>query len=179
MSILGNHDFFIYSFRDHPQRRQEEVERLIGYERQTLGWQLLRNEHCVIHRGADSITLIGVDNTHGAGQGFNTVDHGDLAKAMAGTNGLRILLSHDPSHWAAEVVGKTDIALTLSGHTHAAQFKLLGWTPASWMFRQSAGRYDVGSQTLYVTAGIGCTVPFRVNCPSEITLITLHKSTNQ
>lgn len=179
MSILGNHDFFIYSFRDHPQRRQEEVERLIGYERQTLGWQLLRNEHCVIHRGADSITLIGVDNTHGAGQGFNTVDHGDLAKAMAGTKGLRILLSHDPSHWAAEVVGKTDIALTLSGHTHAAQFKILGWTPASWMFRQSAGRYDVGSQTLYVTAGIGCTVPFRVNCPSEITLITLHKSTNQ
>jgi alpha-L-arabinofuranosidase len=78
--------------------------------------------------------------------------------------------------WEAEVLKKTDIALTLSGHTHAAQFRLWGWTPASWMFRQAAGRYDSDGQTIYVNAGIGCTMPMRINCPSEITLITLHNN---
>lgn len=175
VSTLGNHDFFIYSFRDQPSLRMKEVDSLVCYERETLGWHLLRNEHLVLHRGQDSLTVVGVDNIHGSGQGFSTVDRGDLKKAMQGTGGFRILLSHDPSHWEAEVLQKTDIALTLSGHTHAAQFRLFGWTPASWMFRQSAGRYDIDGQTLYVTAGIGCTMPLRINCPSEITLITLHK----
>ena len=175
VSTLGNHDFFIYSFRDQPSLRMKEVDSLVCYERETLGWHLLRNEHLVLHRGHDSLTVVGVDNIHGSGQGFSTVDRGDLKKAMQGTGGFRILLSHDPSHWEAEVLQKTDIALTLSGHTHAAQFRLFGWTPASWMFRQSAGRYDIDGQTLYVTAGIGCTMPLRINCPSEITLITLHK----
>jgi predicted MPP superfamily phosphohydrolase len=174
-STLSNHDFFIYSFRDQPMRREQEVDSLVKYERQTLGWHLLRNQHWVLHRGQDSLTVVGVDNIHGSGQGFSTVDRGDLGKAMQGTCGFRILLSHDPSHWEAEVLKKTDIALTLSGHTHAAQFRLWGWTPASWMFRQAAGRYDSDGQTIYVNAGIGCTMPMRINCPSEITLITLHK----
>jgi predicted MPP superfamily phosphohydrolase len=174
-STLGNHDFFIYSFRDQPMRREQEVDSLVKYEHQTLGWHLLRNQHWVLHRGQDSLTVVGVDNIHGSGQGFSTVDRGDLGKAVQGTGGFRILLSHDPSHWEAEVLKKTDIALTLSGHTHAAQFRILGWTPASWMFRQAAGRYDNDGQTIYVNAGIGCTMPMRINCPSEITLITLHK----
>jgi hypothetical protein len=175
VSTLGNHDFFIYSFRDQPSRREQEVDSLVKYECETLGWHLLRNQHLVLHRGQDSLTVVGVDNIHGSGQGFSTVDRGDLKKAMQGTGGFRILLSHDPSHWEAEVLGKANIALTLSGHTHAAQFRLFGWTPASWMFRQAAGRYDSNGQTLYVNAGIGCTMPMRINCPSEITLITLHK----
>lgn len=175
VSTLGNHDFFIYSFRDQPSRHEQEVDSLVKYECETLGWHLLRNQHLVLHRGQDSLTVVGVDNIHGSGQGFSTVDRGDLKKAMQGTGGFRILLSHDPSHWEAEVLGKANIALTLSGHTHAAQFRLFGWTPASWMFRQAAGRYDSKGQTLYVNAGIGCTMPMRINCPSEITLITLHK----
>ena len=69
-----------------------------------------------------------------------------------------------------------DIPLTLSGHTHSAQIRLFGWTPASWMFKEVWGRYDEGGQTLNVNAGLGCTLPVRINCPAEITLITLRKS---
>lgn len=73
----------------------------------------------------------------------------------------------------AEVLGKTDIPLTLSGHTHAAQVRLFGWTPAAWAFRETAGRYDSAGQTLYINVGLGGTLPVRLNCPAEITVITL------
>ena len=175
MSILGNHDFFIYnrSMADSATH-SKAIQELVDYQRDTLGWTLLRNEHRVIRRGKDSLTIVGVDNIHGGGQGFSTVDFGDLRKAMSGTDGYRILLSHDPSHWEAEVLHHTDIPLTLSGHTHSAQLRLFGWNPASWMFRQSWGKYTIGGQTIYVNAGLGCTMPVRLNCPSEITVITLH-----
>lgn len=174
VSILGNHDFLIYNrtFADSAAQ-MAEVERLSAYQRETLGWVLLRNEHIVLHRGADSISILGVDNIHGDGQGFSTIDYGDLLRAASGTEGFRILLSHDPSHWEAEVLHHTDIPLTLSGHTHSAQVRLWGWNPASWMFRQSWGKYTQDGQTLYVNAGLGCTLPVRINCPSEITVITL------
>lgn len=176
VSILGNHDFLIYnrSFADAAQQK-EEVERLAAYQRDELHWTLLRNEHKVIRRGTDSLTVLGVDNIHGNGQGFSTIDYGNLSKAMTGTGGYRILLTHDPSHWEAEVLHHTDIPLALSGHTHSAQIRLFGWNPASWMFRQSWGKYTVDGQTIYVNAGLGCTLPVRLNCPSEITLITLQK----
>ena len=176
MSILGNHDFFIYNraIADSVSHTKA-VQELVDYQRDTLGWTLLRNEHQVICRGTDSLTILGVDNIHGGGQGFSTVDYGDLSKAMAGTDGYRILLTHDPSHWEAEVLYHTDIPLTLSGHTHSAQLRLFGWNPASWMFRQSWGKYTIDGQTIYVNAGLGCTMPIRLNCPSEITVITLRK----
>ena len=138
-------------------------------------WRLLRNENTVVERVGERLTLVGVDNTVGEGQGFSTIDRGDLPKAMAGTDGFRILLTHDPSHWHSEVLPDTDIPLTLSGHTHSAQVRLFGWTPASWMFKEAWGRYDEDGQTLIVNAGLGCTLPVRVNCPAEITIVTLRK----
>ncbi len=174
MSILGNHDFFIYnnSIADM-QARDKAVADLADLQRGELGWMLLRNEHHVIHRGNDSICIIGVDNIHGGGQGFSTVDYGDLRKAAEGTGGYRILLTHDPSHWESEVLCHTNIPLTLSGHTHSAQVRLFGWNPASLVFHQSWGKYEQDGQTIYVNAGLGCTLPIRINCPSEITVITL------
>lgn len=176
VSVLGNHDFLIYnrSLADNSERRRE-VEALVHYQRDSLGWTLLRNGNTAIKRGVDKLTLVGVDNTNGKGQGFSTINCGDLPKAMAGTDGFRILLTHDPSHWRSEVLSKTDIPLTLSGHTHSAQVRLFGWNPSSWMFTENRGRYDEGGQTIYVNAGLGCTLPVRINCPAEITLITLRK----
>lgn len=176
VSILGNHDFLIYNrtFADAVEQ-QKEVERLSRYQCDELGWTLLRNAHQVIRRGQDSLTILGVDNIHGSGQGFSTVDYGNLSQAMSGTDGYRVLLTHDPSHWEAEVLHRTDIPLTLSGHTHSAQVRLFGWNPASWMFRQSWGKYTIDGQTIYVNAGLGCTLPVRLNCPAEITIITLHR----
>lgn len=174
MSILGNHDLLIYnrSFVDTPAR-MAEVERLVNYQRYHLGWNVLRNTHHTIHRGEQQITVVGVDNIHGAGQGFATTNLGNLNAALSGTQGFQVLLTHDPSHWEAEVLHQTHIPLTLSGHTHSAQVRLGKWNPASWMFRQSWGLYTINEQSVYVNAGLGCTLPIRLHCPAEITEITL------
>lgn len=186
VSVLGNHDLLIYSLFPEEQRLAE-VERLAAFERDSLGWQLLRNRHITLTRESkdtyetQTLTVVGVDNTSCDGQGFRTIYSGDLPKALQGTDGFRLLLSHDPSQWMAEIVDKTPISLTLSGHTHAGQMRIFGHALSDLMFRESAGWYHhlaqsehSTTQSLYVNEGIGCTAPVRINCPSEITLITLH-----
>lgn len=178
VSVLGNHDFFIY---DRRYRTDEErcaaADRLTAFERETLGWTVLRNESLMLHRGADSMAVAGVDNSNG-NQGFKTIQMGDLSKAMQGLNGVfTVLLSHDPSFWQAEVLPNSHAQITLSGHTHAAQIRLFGHSLARLSFREHDGAYFAPStdspRMLYVNAGIGCTAPFRIGCPSEITVITL------
>lgn len=179
-SVLGNHDFFLYS-RQYPTDSEKEaaVDSLAKMQRTMLGWHLLRNEAYTITQGTDTLTIIGVDNTNCGNQGFQTIRRGDLARALQGTSGFRILLSHDPTHWTAEVIPNTDIPLTLSGHTHAAQIRLLGRTPASWMFNETYGRYDCDDQTLYVNIGLGCTAPVRLGANPEITVMTLRTTMNK
>lgn len=177
VSILGNHDFLIYNHTLRGQEREAEVERLTRYEREQLGWQLLRNQNKQIVRGEDTLTIVGVDNKKGDDQGFETINRGDLRQAMDGARGMTILLTHDPSHWQSEVIDQTTIGLTLSGHTHASQLKLFGWNPARLWFEQYEGRYEHNEQTLYINAGLGCTLPVRIACPAEITCIQL--ATNQ
>ena len=175
-SVLGNHDFFIYSSQYHTDMEKiAAVDSLAEMQRSELGWHLLRNESFTITRGADTLAIVGVDNSNCGNQGFKTIHRGDLRKALQGTGGFRILLSHDPSHWTAEVIPDTDIPLTLSGHTHCAQIRLFGWTPASWVFNETCGRYDRGDQTLYVNIGLGCTAPVRLGADPEITVITLKR----
>lgn len=175
-SILGNHDFIIYRHRsDSTFDREAAVERLDTLQRNTLGWHLLRNESYKIERNGEKITILGVDNKNCSNQGFRTIDMGDLPKAMAGTDGFRILLTHDPSHWRGEVLGQTDIPLTLCGHTHAAQVKIFGWTPASWTFKDTDGLYEENGQSMYINVGLGCTLPVRLGANAEITVITLRR----
>lgn len=183
LSVLGNHDLMIY--RDMSiSERNEEVARLVGFERDSLGWTVLRDSSRVLVRSrvlasgeelSDSLTFVGVDNCSCEGQGFRSVYHGDLSSALCGTSGYRLLLTHDPTHWRAEVCGQRDIWLTLSGHTHSGQCCVFGYPLARLLFEESAGWYYLGSQGLYVTSGVGCTLPVRVNCPSEITVITLRR----
>ena len=173
LSVLGNHDFMIYGFNPVGDREKAVLD-LADYQEDVLGWNLLRNENVVIEgKDGSKLTVLGVDNANFSNQGFRTIHRGDLKKAMEGTDGFRILLSHDPSHWSAEVVPETDIPLTLSGHTHSAQIKILGWSPAKWSFKEIAGRYDNGDQTLYINVGLGCTAPFRLGVNPEVTVITL------
>ncbi len=176
LSVLGNHDFMIYRFKQ-AEEREKAVEDLAEYQENILGWNLLRNDSAVIEsEDGSKITFLGVDNANFGNQGFPTIHKGDLKKAMEGTDGFRILLTHDPSHWSAEVLPDTDIPLTLSGHTHSAQIKIFGWTPAKWSFNEIAGRYDNGDQTLYINVGLGCTAPFRLGVNPEVTVITLKSS---
>ena len=177
VSVMGNHDFFIYNRAYHSDReRSAAAESLAEYERTKLGWRVLRNDSYIINKGNDSIAIAGVDNING-GQGFRTIQKGDLKKAMTGLDGtFTILMTHDPSHWKAEVLPKSHAQITLSGHTHAAQIRIFGWSLANLLFNECDGRYDHDGRMLYVNAGIGCTTPFRIGCPSEITVITLrHK----
>ena len=181
-SVLGNHDFALYHHGLSSKQKEEKVEQLATYQRDTLGWKLLRNQSIVITRDSDALQIIGVDNASCQGQGFQIVYRADLPKAMLLPDSLlasspfKILLSHDPSHWRAEVVPNTDIPLTLSGHTHAGQMRILGYPLSSLMFTESEGWYEMDGQSLYINTGIGCTLPVRVGVPAEITVITLKKN---
>ena len=190
VSVLGNHDFALYHYGISDAQREEKVEQLATYQCDVLGWKLLRNQSVVITRDGDALQIIGVDNASCQGQGFQTVYRADLPKAMLLSDSLfasspnslitsspfQILLSHDPSHWRAEVVPNTDIPLTLSGHTHAGQMRILGYPLSSLMFTESEGWYEMDGQSLYINTGIGCTLPVRVGVPAEITVITLKKN---
>ena len=110
------------------------------------------------------------------------ITHGDLGKAIAGLDSvdLKILLSHDPNHWEKAVTGKTDIHLTLSGHTHGMQMgivtKKFKWSPAKYFYPHWNGLFSNGNQFQYVNRGLGVlAVPFRIWMPPEITIITLKK----
>ena len=131
-----------------------------------------------LERGGDEISLIGVQNISSMRQ---FASRGDLGKAMMGADAdFKILLSHDPTFWRAGVLGATDIDLTLSGHTHNAQLKLLGFEPGRLVFRENSGLYSEetapGVQYLYVNDGLGETMfPARIGVPGEISVITLKR----
>lgn len=103
VSVFGNHDFLIYNRAyASEEERLYAVEELAGYEREDLRWTLLRDSSKVITASDGStITVVGVDNKNCTGQGFKTINCGDLSKAMEGVEGFTILLSHDPGHWDA------------------------------------------------------------------------------
>ena len=168
-SVLGNHDYSMYSDAS-PEARQKHMETLITAEKE-LGWDLLMDENRTIRRGTDSIAVIGVQNTSPS---RHFPSKGDLSMASKGSDGMfRILLSHDPMHWEAEILGQ-DYPLTLSGHTHAMQLSLLGWSPSSLMFKQYRGLYTRNGQSLHVNPGLGETIfPARIGVRPEITLLTL------
>lgn len=172
-AILGNHDYSEYRRHDSQQAKREALEELKRRITQ-LGWRLLLNENESIARGEDKISIIGVENISG-NRSFRT--YGNFQQARIGADGAyKVLLSHDPTHWRAEVVRKSDVDLTLSGHTHAMQISLLGWSPSSLMYDEYRGLYGEGEQYLYVNTGLGQTaVNARFGVAPEITLITLKK----
>ncbi len=173
-SIMGNHDYSEYHRWESQQARAEAQEQLKRRKR-AMGWNLLLNENQSITRGDDTISIIGVENISAGRHSFRT--YGNLPKAMQGADGAyKVLLSHDPSHWRAEVVGKSDIDLTLSGHTHAMQVSLLGWSPSSLIYDEYRGLYSEADQHLYVNIGLGETAFMaRIGAVPEITLIELKR----
>ena len=174
-SVLGNHDYAIYK-RDLTQaERQADKQQLLKLQ-ESYGWTPLLNQNVKLSRNRSHIFLIGVEN-----QGYWRTyfpKFADLTKAMKGTqpSDFKILLSHDPTHWRHDIVGKTNIQLTLSGHTHAGQFQLFGWSPVSWIYPDWQGTYVEKAQVLSVSTGIGCLIPFRFGALPEINVITLHRA---
>ena len=159
-SVLGNHDYGDYVHWQSDEAKRHNLDRLKQHQ-SSMGWRLLLNEHIVLQRGSDKIALIGVENW---GAKAHFAKYGDLRKAMQGLEGqdipVKILMSHDPSHWDAQVRKDfPDINLTLSGHTHGMQFGIeipgLKWSPVQYLYDQWAGLYQKDDQFLYVNRGFG------------------------
>jgi len=176
-STLGNHDYGDYVRWDSHEAKKENLEQLKQVHKQ-MGWRLLMNEHVVLEKGNDRIALLGIENWSAKG---NFGRYGKMEDAYPGSEQypFKILMSHDPSHWDAEVRTKyADIDLTLAGHTHGMQFgvELPGfrWSPVQYMYKQWAGLYEAGNQKLYVNRGYGFLgYPGRVGILPEITVIEL------
>lgn len=179
-AVKGNHDYGDYISWKTPADKEKNIRDLNAFYK-SIGWKLLDNDHQVLARGYDSIVLAGVENwsiskLYGK--------RGNLKKALRGVEhiGFKILLSHDPTHWDAEVRWTyPEIELTLSGHTHAMQMGCesdnIRWSPAQWKFTEWAGLYEQNGsheKYLYVNRGLGhIGYPGRIGIRPEITVIQL------
>ena len=177
-SILGNHDYGYYSKWNSEKSKQDNFKRIVE-SHEDMGFKLLRNENVKISRDNQEIAIAGVEYWGTSGRYPNT---GDLNKSLRGIEDVpfSILMTHDPDHWDAQVVGNTSFDLSLSGHTHGMQFgieyKGFKWSPAKYKFKRWDGLYKVKNQFLFVNRGLGVLgMPARVGMSPEITVIDLSK----
>jgi predicted MPP superfamily phosphohydrolase len=177
-SILGNHDYSDYKKWESKEAKQENADLMDVYHDE-MNFNLLKNESIKLKKGADEISIIGVENW---GKGFK--QKGDLDKALKGVDqdAFKILMSHDPTHWDLKTVPhQTNIDLTLAGHTHGMQFGIdipgFKWSPAKFRYARWSGLYQEAKQYLYVNRGFGFLgFPGRVGMWPEITVIELKRA---
>jgi predicted MPP superfamily phosphohydrolase len=180
-SILGNHDYGEYVEWKSEEAKNKNFEDIKDLHQQ-IDFKLMLNENTKIKKGKDEIAIVGVENW---GVKFKKV--GDLNKASENLSkeDFKILMSHDPSHWDAEVKEHPKhFHLTLSGHTHGFQFGIeipgiIKWSPVEYVYKQWAGLYENVGKYIYVNRGFGFhAYPGRVGIMPEITVIELKKGKN-
>lgn len=174
-AVLGNHDIGSYD----PDFTEADIENNILIMKKKIsdsGYKVLDQSFTKVNIGSAKVALIGV-TTRGS---FPNFTHGNVNQAIAGLDSadIKILLAHDPNQWIKDVAGKTDINLTLSGHTHGMQIGIITrkfrWSPAIFYYPRWNGLYREGDQYLYVNRGFGVLgIPFRIGMPPEITVLTL------
>ena len=177
-STFGNHDYGDYTDWPHDGITKSQNLTDLAKVHADLGWRLLMNEHVVLEKNGEQIALLGVENWS-AKRRFPK--HGRMDLAYPGTEKypFKILISHDPSHWDAQVRTQyPDVDLMLAGHTHGMQFGIeipgFKWSPVQYIYKQWAGLYEEGKQKLYVNRGYGFIgYPGRVGILPEITVIEL------
>ena len=179
-SILGNHDYGDYWRFPSAQAKVDNLNRLKEIHAE-MGMDLLLNESRFFERNGQRLYLAGVENW-----GLPPFpQYGDLQEALNGIpeDAFTVLLSHDPSHFDAEVKQhEKKVHLTLSGHTHGMQFGIeipgwIKWSPVKFKYPKWAGLYpEANGQVLHVNRGFGfLAFPGRVGMWPEITHITLRK----
>ena len=177
-STLGNHDYGDYVRWPFDGITKEQNLASLKKVHADMGWKLLMNEHVVLEKDGSEIALLGIENWSNKGR-FPKHGRMDLAHAGAEKYPFKILLSHDPSHWDAQVKPQyPNVDLTLSGHTHGMQFGIeipgFKWSPVQYMYKQWHGLYEDGKQKMYVNPGYGFLgYPGRVGVLAEITVIEL------
>ena len=169
VSVLGNHDYSMYV--KGTERQKQDNNKAIIRKEQEMGWTLLQNERHTIEREGQRIIIAGMEND---GNGKRFPQLGDISKTLADvSNDFIVMLEHDPSSWRRKIVPDGRAQLTLSGHTHAMQMTIGGWTPLQLTGRECNGWYQEGLQSLFVTKGLGGVIPFRLGATGEIVVITL------
>jgi hypothetical protein len=177
-STFGNHDYGDYVKWPYDGVTKEQNLFNLAKIHQQLGWRLMMDEHVELERNGDKIALIGIQNWSAKA---HFPRYGNMKKAYAGAENypFKILISHDPSHWDAQVRPEySDIDLTLSGHTHGMQFGVeipgFKWSPVQYIYKEWDGLYEEGKQKLYVNPGFGFIgYPGRVGILPELTVIEL------
>jgi predicted MPP superfamily phosphohydrolase len=177
-SILGNHDYGDYIQWASEAEKAANLDKLKAHHK-ALGYQLMLNENIEIEKNGQKISLVGVENW---GRGF--IQMGNLDKALQGVDkdAFKILLSHDPTHWEEKVrYHPTTIHLTLSGHTHGAQFGVetagFRWSPVQYRYLDWAGLVNEQDRYLYVNRGFGfLAFSGRLGVWPEVTVITLRRA---
>ena len=178
-SIYGNHDYGDYMHWDSEAAKKKNLDDLVQVHKD-LGWHLMRNENVTIEKDQQRIGLIGVENWGDRGR-FQKFGDIDLAKKGLPDVPVKLLLSHDPSHFDSIISQHhPDIDATFAGHTHGFQFGIeigsFKWSPSQYIYPHWAGLYKVGEQQLYVNRGFGFLgYPGRVGIMPEITVFELHK----
>lgn len=181
-STFGNHDYGDYVQWDSVEAKEQNLKDLVKVHKD-LGWHLLRNDHVMLERGSEKIALIGVENWGDKGR-FQKFGDLDMAMDKMPNAPVKLLLSHDPSHFDHIVSQKPqykDIQATFSGHTHGFQFgienKYIKWSPSQYLYPHWAGLYKEGEQQLYVNRGYGFLgYPGRVGILPEITIFELKRA---
>ena len=178
-SVTGNHDYGDYYNWSSGSAKQNNFRNLMAVHKQ-MGYRLLMNQNHIIREGSDQLAIIGNENW--GGRGF--AKYGRLADAYHGSEeaAVKLLLSHDPSHWDLQVRQEfPDIDVMFSGHTHGFQFGVeigsIKWSPSQYAYKQWAGLYHVGRQYLYVNRGFGYLgYPGRIGMPPELTIMELKRA---
>ena len=174
-SVLGNHDYS--SYQGGSYRRKLAYEKQTQQAERDLGWHLLLNDNVVLRHRADSIYLAGMEDNE-----RKNTDHGygRVEKAVEGIDKGQfvILLAHNPKFWKKDVLPKSDVQLTLSGHTHGGQMSLFGFTTTTLFYDEDRGLYHEGDRQLFVTKGLGALIPMRYGITGEVVLLTLHRKTS-
>jgi predicted MPP superfamily phosphohydrolase len=173
-SILGNHDYGDYVLWESETAKQRNFQLMIQNHKD-LGWNLLLDETKKLKIGNAELAIIGVQNWSAKGK---FPKYGDLDKAYLGAAGAQVkwLLSHDPSHWREQVLGKKkDISMQFSGHTHGMQFgvdtRFYKWSPIKYLYKEWLDLYEEADQKLYVNRGFGYLgYPGRMGIYPEITV---------
>lgn len=177
-SILGNHDYGDYFYPKEDIENKKKNKNLMIDLHRKMGWDILLNENRTLEINGEKIAIIGVENW---GNAARFQKYGNLEKACEGCDNVsaKLLLSHDPSHWDAEIRPKRpDIDVTFSGHTHGMQFGIdipfIKWSPVKYLYPQWSGLYQTGAQQIYVNPGVGFIgYPGRVGIEPEITVFEL------
>jgi uncharacterized protein len=178
-SVTGNHDYGDYKSWPSQEAKRRNLQDLFAAHKE-MGFRLLKNSHDFLQEGGEKIAVIGVENW-GAGR-FSKYGQLDVAHRGTDEAAVKLLLSHDPSHWDAQVRPLyPDIDVAFAGHTHGFQFGVeiggFKWSPSQYVYKQWAGLYQEGSQYLYVNRGFGYLgYPGRVGMPPELTIIELKRA---